>query len=272
MPSFDRKIISDYVVVDIETTGLSPENDRIIEIAAVKVSGDKVIDRFSTLVDPERHIDSYITNITGISDRMVKGAPKIYEVMPRFIEFVGDMPILGHNVIRFDMRFLERAGSPVPYCVDTLDIANHLHINSEGKSLTALCAYFNVTNDNAHRALSDCLATHGVYQKMKEHYRREGAYFTMAVSCARKLYQENIGRLCRVGDILTAEPDSKGQLVFTVQGNPVGTASGNKLTELTENKYLVREIKISSLKTNDKGKFLMSAEVILGEGAECYER
>lgn len=264
MPPFDSRIISDYVVVDLETTGLSPENDRIIEIAAVRVINNEVTDTFSTLVDPHRHIDRYITEITGIDDSMVMGAPDIGEAMPRFLDFLGDMPILGHNVIRFDLRFLQAVSDLEVFCVDTLDIANHMHTGSYGNSLTALCARFGVINDNAHRALSDCLATHKVYQKMKEHYINNGAYFTMAVSCGRKAFQENIRAKCRLGTALTAEKDSKGALLLSVCGCPVGTVSGSRQQEFEENIHLVREITVSKLTENDKGKLLLGAEVRLG--------
>lgn len=264
MPPFDSKLISDYVVVDLETTGLSPEKDRIIEIAAVRVENDAVTDKFSTLVNPHRHIESYITEITGIDDSMVKNAPDISEAMPAFLEFLGDMPILGHNVIRFDLRFLQAVCPIDSYCVDTLDIANHMHTGSHGRSLTALCSRFGVINDNAHRALSDCLATHGVYQKMKELYRDKGAFFTMAVSCGRKLYQENIRAKCRIGSALTANKNSKGELLLSADGCPVGTVSGSRQAEFEENLYLVRGISVSRIEENAKGKLLMSAEVRLG--------
>ena len=266
MPPFNSKIISDYVVVDLETTGLSPERDRIIEIAAVKVENDAVTDKFSTLVNPHRHIDSYITSITGIDDSMVKNAPDIGEAMPAFLKFLGDMPILGHNVIRFDLRFLQAVCPLEAYCVDTLDIANHMHTGSLGRSLNALCSRFGVINDNAHRALSDCLATHGVYQKMKELYREKGAFFTMALSCGRKLYQENIGAKCRLGTALTAGSDNKGALLLYADGCPVGTVSGSRQAAFEENIHLVKGIFVSRIEENDKGKLLMSAEVKLGGG------
>lgn len=265
MPPFDSRIISDYVVVDLETTGLSPENDKIIEIAAVRVINDAVADTFSTLIDPHKHIDRYITEITGIDDSMVKNAPDISEAMPRFLDFLGDMPMLGHNIIRFDLRFLQAVSDLEVFCVDTLDIANHLHTGSCGNSLTALCACFGVINDNAHRALSDCLATHGVYQKMKEHYRNNGAYFTMAVSCSRKAYQENIRANCRLGTALTAEKGQKGSLLLSACGCPVGTVSGSRQTEFEENIHLVHDITVSKLTENEKGKLLLGAEVRLGE-------
>ncbi|MBQ5332881.1 MAG: 3'-5' exonuclease [Oscillospiraceae bacterium] len=264
MPPFDSKIISDYVVVDLETTGLSPEKDRIIEIAAVKVENDAVTDKFSTLVNPHRHIDSYITELTGIDDSMVKNAPDISEAMPAFLKFAGNMTLLGHNIIRFDLRFLQAVTSLEAYCVDTLDIANHMHTGSHGRSLTALCSRFKVINDNAHRALSDCLATHGVYQKMKELYLDKGAYFTMALSCGRKLHQENIRAKCSIGTALTAETDKKGALLLCADGCTVGTVSGSRQTEFQENLHLVNGIFVSRIEENDKGKLLMSAEVRIG--------
>ncbi len=264
MPSFDSRIISDYVVVDLETTGLSPENDKIIEIAAVKVINDTVTDTFSTLVDPHRHINSYITEITGIDDSMVKNAPDISKAMPKFRDFLGDMSVLGHNVIRFDLRFLQAVSDIEVFCVDTLDVANHMHTGSCGKSLGALCARFGVINDNAHRALSDCLATHGVYQKLKEHYRNNGAYFNMAVSCSRKAYQENIRAKCRYGTHLTAEKNAKGELLLYAEDLPVGTVSGSRQAEFEDNAQLIRDITVSKLTENDNGKMLLGAEVKLG--------
>ena len=85
MPSFDSRIISDYVVVDLETTGLSPENDKIIEIAAVKVINDTVTDTFSTLVDPHRHINSYITEITGKTTSGITRKPFEFTTIPLYL-------------------------------------------------------------------------------------------------------------------------------------------------------------------------------------------
>ena len=167
MAVFKEFIRDSYVVVDLETTGLSPFYDKIIEIAAVKVTDGKPAETFSTLVDPKTRISSEITALTGISNDMVKDAPDISKAMPEFLKFAGDSALLGHNIIRFDLRFLQNYAPMENYCIDTLNLAQHLKANFGGFSLTALCGHYGVINDNAHRALSDCLATHGVYQKLR---------------------------------------------------------------------------------------------------------
>ena len=184
MAVFKEFIRDSYVVVDLETTGLSPFYDKIIEIAAVKVTDGKPAETFSTLVDPKTRISSEITALTGISNNMVKGAPDISKAMPEFLKFAGDSALLGHNIIRFDLRFLQNYAPMENYCIDTLNLAQHLKADFGGFSLTALCGHYGVINDNAHRALSDCLATHEVYLRLKDEYMKNGAFFTMADCCA----------------------------------------------------------------------------------------
>src|SRR5699024_7825482 len=96
-----------YIVFDIETTGFSSIRDRIIEIGAVKVVNGKIVDRFSTFVNPERPIPFEITNLTSITDEMVMGSPNIETVLPQFLEFVGDGVLVAHNA-GFDMGFIEQ--------------------------------------------------------------------------------------------------------------------------------------------------------------------
>ena len=95
----------DYTVVDIETTGLSPDKCEIIEISALKVRNDEIVDTFSTLIKPSKRIDPFIVRLTGITDEMVAEAPKIRAVLPAFMEFVAEDFILGHNV-NFDINFI----------------------------------------------------------------------------------------------------------------------------------------------------------------------
>ncbi len=97
------------IALDIETTGLSPENDAITEIGAVRFSGRRVEAEWNTLVNPGRRIPPEITQLTGITDAMVRGAPVIRDVLEDLDYFVGDAPILGHNV-RFDLSFLRKQG------------------------------------------------------------------------------------------------------------------------------------------------------------------
>lgn len=263
MSKFSDKILDDYVVVDLETTGLSPERDEIIEIAAVRVRDNVPSEVFQTFVNPRRHISSAITSLTGINDDMVIDAPLIGEAMPKFLEFAGDTPLLGHNLIRFDLCFLQMRGTVYNYCIDTLDIAHHIKTGTCGYSLSALCARFGVINDNAHRALSDCIATHEVYQALKRLYNVRGAFFTMAASCSKKEFQKNISERCRVGTMLTYSENEKGGITLFKDEYPVGTVCGGKLRELEDNKELIKGIRISKITRGAQDKLLMGTEVEL---------
>ena len=97
------------VAIDIETTGLSPDRDVIIEIGVVKFKGHRVEDEWSTVINPGRHIPEFITGLTGITDAETRNAPKLLEIAPDLEAFVGDAPVLGHSV-RFDLSFLQRIG------------------------------------------------------------------------------------------------------------------------------------------------------------------
>lgn len=99
------EIPNKYIAFDIETTGLDPMYDEIIEIGAIKIEDGKEIETFSTLIKPEYEIDEFITELTGITNEMVMDAPKINEVLPKFMDFIKDSIILGYNV-NFDINFI----------------------------------------------------------------------------------------------------------------------------------------------------------------------
>ena len=161
----------DFVVIDIETTGLKPETNEIIEIGAIKVKDMKVIDTFQTLIKPTIQIPYFITNFTGISNGMVFRAPSVQEVLPKFYEFTGTDVIVGHNV-NFDINFIYEAmmrefGIPLTNdFVDTLKIARKLLKAIENHKLETLARYFNVDTSNNHRALKDCEMTLAVYKEL----------------------------------------------------------------------------------------------------------
>ena len=95
-----------YTVIDIETTGISPHYDDIIELSGLKIRNNKVVDEFSTLVNPKRNVSEFITNLTGITNNMLYNAPDIKNVLPKLVNFIADDIILGHNV-RFDIGFIQ---------------------------------------------------------------------------------------------------------------------------------------------------------------------
>ncbi len=171
-----RADISDYTVIDLETTGVNIYYCEIIELSAVKIRESKIIDEFSTLVKPRGRISSMITSITGITNEMVTDAPYIEEVLPDYLNFIGDDIILGHNIASFDRNIIkiycERLGLP-PFCNDILDTctySRHCNINVPDRKLTTLTSYFNIEHSNAHRALADCIANYKCYEKLKKFY------------------------------------------------------------------------------------------------------
>jgi ATP-dependent DNA helicase DinG len=151
------------VAVDLETTGLDPDYDRIIEIGAVKFQGDEILDEWQSLVDPGCPIPPSITQLTGISDGDVEGAPRFSRVLPQLRRFIGAAPVLGHNV-RFDLNFLSLNGLSLQNTViDTYALASVLRPDVPRYSLSSLAVLFGVPIGDAHRALADAYMTAGVY-------------------------------------------------------------------------------------------------------------
>lgn len=154
---------ADYVVFDIETTGLSVMNNKIIEIAGVKMRDEEVIERFATFVHPHEKIPYHISQLTNITDEMVQDAPELEDVLPKFVDFVGDAVLVAHNA-RFDMGFiqanLKRLGNkdlPNPV-LDTLEMARLLMPNLKNHRLNTLSDKFKVSLENHHRAIDDAEA------------------------------------------------------------------------------------------------------------------
>lgn len=160
-----------YVCVDLETTGLDPKRDKIIEIGAVRVREGEVIDRFSEFVNPARKLEERIIKLTGIQDAWLENARGIEQVLPEFMDFAGEEPLLGHSV-RFDFAFLKKAAVnlDIPYerwGMDTLKIARKYLPELESRSLPYLCTYFQIPH-TAHRAYEDAKATSRLFGKLGE--------------------------------------------------------------------------------------------------------
>lgn len=165
---------SDYVLLDIETTGLNPNHAEIIEIGAYKVVNDEVVDTFETLIKPTEFIPEEITNINHITNEMVSDAPSQMEVLTKFDEFVGDSIIMGHNVV-FDISFLTHyfyqylRHYMLNDYVDTLTIARKVLKNTvPNHKLQTLSEYYGLDIEGEHRALKDVELTYKVYNKLKE--------------------------------------------------------------------------------------------------------
>lgn len=163
-----------FVVVDLEMTGLKVKTDRILEIGAAKVESGMIVDTFQTFVQPHRKLEERIIELTGIREEDLQGAPDVKEAMELFLEFAGELPLLGHNLI-FDYSFLKQAAVNMGVSferkgVDTLKIARKLLEEPESKSLESLCSYFDIPQVNCHRALDDALATAELYKHLYQLY------------------------------------------------------------------------------------------------------
>ena len=147
-----------YVAFDLETTGISHVDHSIVEIGAVRVENGHITDTFSQLIDPERPMPADATAVNHITDSMLRGQPKIYEVLPAFLNFVGDDVLVAHNA-PFDVRFISQAcmrnGFIVPgNCFDTMNFARYWP-EAENRKLTTLAAAAGIPCGTAHRALDD---------------------------------------------------------------------------------------------------------------------
>lgn len=166
------KYVPDYVVFDLETTGVSTQRDAIIEISAVKVKCGEVADTFSTLVNPGRPIPYTASAVNHITDEMVADAPAIEAVFPQFLAFVGDSVLVGHNIQSFDLKFLNQASMGLygkaldnDY-IDTLYMARNCLPQLSHHRLVDLAAHFQISAEGAHRALNDCLMNQKCFEEM----------------------------------------------------------------------------------------------------------
>lgn len=162
-----------YIAVDLETTGLSPEHERIIEIGAIKYIDGEETARYGCLIQNPLKLPERIVELTGITDEMLAGGISEKQAIEEFLAFVGDIDvILGHNIL-FDYSFLkvaaERYGYPFEKKgLDTLRFAKELHKNFTSRSLTAMCLYYEIDPGHSHRATDDARSSHCLYRKLRE--------------------------------------------------------------------------------------------------------
>ncbi len=191
--------VPDYVVFDLETTGLRTAADDIIEISAVKAKNGNVIATFSTLVNPGRPIPKEASKVNGITDDMVKDAPKLFQVLNQFLEFIGDYVLVGHNIQSFDMKFLDCA---VAKCerkqvendyIDTLFMARSCLKELPRHRLTDLAAHFHISTEGAHRALNDCMINQKCYEEMGKQLKERKADLDAGIcpKCGGELVKRN---------------------------------------------------------------------------------
>ncbi|MDP3385805.1 MAG: PolC-type DNA polymerase III, partial [Eubacteriales bacterium] len=172
----DQNFDGEIVVFDLETTGLSPVNDRIIEIGAVKLKNLEVVDTFNIMINPEIDIPYTITQITGITNADVKNAPDIKTGLVKFLSFIGDCEVLCAHNANFDYSFLRNnLDVPREFCViDTLDLSRYLLKKRKSYKLSKLCKDLGITLENHHRASDDALAAAGLLVILLEMLKSKG--------------------------------------------------------------------------------------------------
>lgn len=163
-----------YVALDLETTGLRPKYDKILEIGAVRVEDGEVTGTYETFIDHGVEIPQRITELTGITAGMVKGSPLAREAVEGFLEFAGESVLLGHNVL-FDYSFMKRSvvnlgGTFERKGLDTLKISRLCLPELPGKSLDQMAIHYGISQEHHHRALEDALTASRLYECLRKEF------------------------------------------------------------------------------------------------------
>lgn len=227
----------EYVCLDLETTGLAPKKDRILEIGAVKVKDGVPVEEYTTLIDPRTEIPYRITQLTGITQEMVEGKPCQQEAVEGFLNFCEDLPLLGHN-LQFDYSFMKYCAVNLGFPfekrgADTLKLARKFLPDLPSRSLQNLRLYYGIPQGEAHRALQDAETTWKLYEKLKaEFFKTEPGAFEPyeltykvkrqgPITAAQKRYLQDLIKYHRID--LKTEPDSltkneASRLIDTILG------------------------------------------------------
>lgn len=257
-PNDSELLKNTYVVFDFETTGFNAGGgDQIIEVGAVKLHDGQIIDRFDELIDPHRKLPSKITEITNITDEMLKGKPDEETVIKKFIEWYGDLPMVAHNA-KFDVSFLEMAykkyqlGTFQNPVIDTLELSRTMDNNFARHGLSALVKRYNVPWDETahHRADYDAEGTALVFHKMLQ-----------------KLNDRNFEKMSDLSKLVSRDEIHKYGRTFHVNllvQNKVGLKNLFQIVSLANTKYLYKTPRIlrSEIEAHREG-------ILVGSG--CYE-
>lgn len=164
---------NEYTVIDIETTGLDPQKDAIIEVAAIRIRDSAIVDTYASLINPNMEITPYIMSLTGLTNEQLSKAPAPCGVLLDLYNFIGQDIVVGHNV-NFDINFLydnfdKYLNNPFSNdYIDTLRLSKRYVRNISSHSLVALSDYFQIQPSTFHRALADCYTTDALFKKLKE--------------------------------------------------------------------------------------------------------
>ncbi|MCI7323437.1 MAG: PolC-type DNA polymerase III [Lachnospiraceae bacterium] len=255
--SRNQSLEADYVVFDLETTGFSPENNRIIEIGAVKVQGGKITDKFSTFVNPQVPIPFRIEQLTSINDSMVIDAPPIEQILPQFMEFCEGCVMVAHNA-DFDMSFIKkncmRQGMECrPTIVDTVGLARILLPNLNRFKLDTVAKALGVSLDNHHRAVDDAGCTAEIFVKFIDMLKARGIETLDEVNRLGSSSVENVQKMPTYHAIILATCDQ-------------GRTNLYRLVSLAHIKYYNRRPRIP------KSEFLKYRDgLLIGSACEAGE-
>ena len=255
--SQNQDLDADYVVFDLETTGFSPETNRIIEIGAVKVLNGKIVDKFSTFVNPQVPIPFRIEQLTSINDSMVIDAPVIADILPEFMKFCEGCVMVAHNA-DFDMSFIkkncQRLDIPCkPTIVDTVALARVLLPNLNRFKLDTVAKALGVSLENHHRAVDDAGCTAEIFVKFIEMLRERGMSTLDEVNAMGTSSVQNVQKMPTYHAIILATCDQ-------------GRTNLYKLISLAHIKYYHRRPRIP------KSEFIRYRDgLLIGSACEAGE-
>ena len=189
--SFQTNSKCDYVVFDIETSCLSSKQAEIIELSAIKVTGQKIIDTFDSLIKPQNSLDPKSIEVHHITYSMLKDQPTIDVVLPKFLKFIGKNQLLGYNISSYDIPVIKRIAKSLGYSfnndyIDVLYLAQDKMKFLPSCSLSNVAAYFLIVTTGNHRALKDCEITKMCYEKLLSFEAPEAAEVTATVESPKK--------------------------------------------------------------------------------------
>ena len=255
----DCPLTDEYVAFDLETTGLSSRQDEIIEIGAVRMKNGQEIDRFQTFVDPGRKLDGRITELTGITDAMLEGAPKIQEVFPQFLEFVGNRILVAHNA-SFDTGFVRaqcvKMGIPYTFTsADTLVLAQNLMPQLGKHKLDIVANALSLPEFNHHRAADDAVICGLIMDRFLQMLREKGVESYSQIN-------DTVATLRQSGKVL----DRKPRHIILFAKNQMGLRNLYRLVSYSNLKYFKRVPRIP------KSELIKYREgLIIGSACEAGE-
>lgn len=209
-----------YAILDIETTGGSPNAEKITEIAIYFHDGTRITDEWSTLINPEKNIPPFITNLTGISNSMVESAPRFYEIAKELVKMTENCVVVGHNVA-FDYGFIKSEYHRLGYeykrdTLCTVKLSKQLIPGHKSYSLGKLCSELGIEITDRHRAAGDALATVKLFELLMQTRSNNGSSMESLLPSAQKY--KNLNGNLKVEDI-EALPEKAGTYYFYDENN-----------------------------------------------------